>query len=58
MVTATHPTRDELVRRWRDIVHRLELAGGDERAALIRELRQVEAEAMRLIEREHEEAAR
>jgi hypothetical protein len=41
--------RDQLVRRWHETIGRLELAHGSERAALVRELQQVEAEAMRLI---------
>ena len=49
--------REQLVQRWRDITQRLELARGDERSALVQELRQVESDAMALIRDEQGETA-
>ncbi len=58
MRTHTHPTRAELVQRWRDIVQQLELAPVGTRGGLTEQLRHVESQAVALLIREQDDEVR
>lgn len=56
IATPTMLTADELDTRWRELSAAIDLChDGAERAVLLRELREVEAEAARIIEGERDE---